>query len=114
MIREGRTLDHPPVAEGHPRAGEKKPLRPVFARPARLLWLPALECNPANPRAATLLSNSSVAKNSFSLPLVHPSSLVSLAVSHGQPVRLRFHLLKYSMCTLSIDEAVNPGSLGMD
>ena len=59
-------------------------------------------------------SNSSVAKNSFSLPLVHPSSLVSLAVSHGQPVRLRFHLLKYSMCTLSIDEAVNPGSLGMD
>ena len=47
MIREGRTLDHPPVAEGHPRAGEKKPLRPVFARPARLLWLPALECNPA-------------------------------------------------------------------
>ena len=68
MIREGRTLDHPPVAEGHPRAGEKKPLRPVFARPARLLWLPALECNPANPRAATLLSNSSVAKNSFSLP----------------------------------------------
>ena len=75
MIREGRTLDHPPVAEGHPRAGEKKPLRPVFARPARLLWLPALECNPANPRAATLLSNSSVAKNSFSLPLVHPSRL---------------------------------------
>ena len=56
MIREGRTLDHPPVAEGHPRAGEKKPLRPVFARPARLLWLLALECHPANPRAATLLA----------------------------------------------------------
>ena len=66
MIREGRTLDHPPVAEGHPRAGEKKPLRPVFARPARLLWLPALECNPANPRAANLLPII------FSLKIVFP------------------------------------------
>ena len=110
MIREGRTLDHPPVAEGHPRAGEKKPLRPVFARPARLLWLPALECKPSRRHPH---SNSSVAKNSFSLPLVHPSSLVSLAVSHGKPVRLRFPLLNHSMCT-SIDEAVNPGSLGME
>ena len=57
-IREGgkKTLDRLVAAEGHPRTVEKKPLRPLLARSARLVasaLVPAAPAAGTCPRAAT-------------------------------------------------------------